>query len=472
MDGILKRHINTMSSRSSTYRAGAASICITPQEPLWMAGYAARTAPSRGKISDLFASALAIEDAGGHRFVLVSVDIIAITPIIADVVIEAARCRHGLSRDQMMLVPTHTHYGPEFRPDKQEFFNIPPEFATKLPEVASTVAAAVVQAIDDSISRLEPATMFVRQTRAHFAHNRRRRGVKEGAASTEDVVDHDTPVLDCVDAAGRRNAIVFGYACHNTTIPADDCRYCGDWAGFAREHLQAMHPGATILFVPGAGADQDPEPHGSIELSQQHGREIAEAIHTSLQGPGIELSGSFSTAFELVSLPLQPLTQDALEQMQKSDDPPRRVKAKYLLNELQRGEELITSYGAPIQIVRLGNELLIISLSGEPVVDWARKFKHEAGCHCVSRCEFPAADSKLQAPRPPLTWVAGYCNDMFGYLPTRRIQAEGGYEGGRANLWSWIPAPFTDDVERQVTQAVHRLLGQVGAGGWGLGVGE
>jgi hypothetical protein len=47
---------------------------------------------------------------------------------------------------------------------------------------------------------------------------------------------------------------------------------------------------------------------------------------------------------------------------------------------------------------------------------------------------------------------------MFGYLPTRRVQAEGGYEGGRANLWSPIPAPFTDDVEDRVTEAVFRLI--------------
>jgi hypothetical protein len=50
---------------------------------------------------------------------------------------------------------------------------------------------------------------------------------------------------------------------------------------------------------------------------------------------------------------------------------------------------------------------------------------------------------------------------MFGYLPTRRVQAEGGYEGGRANLWSWIPAPFTDDVEDRIAAAVRRAVERV-----------
>ena len=58
-------------------------------------------------------------------------------------------------------------------------------------------------------------------------------------------------------------------------------------------------------------------------------------------------------------------------------------------------------------------------------------------------------------------WVAGYCNDMYGYVPTRRIQQEGGYEGGRANLWSWLPAPFADDVEDRVTAAIRRLMDMI-----------
>jgi hypothetical protein len=126
--------------------------------------------------------------------------------------------------------------------------------------------------------------------------------------------------------------------------------------------------------------------------------------------------------------------------MLESDDPPQRVKARFILEALERGEKLITTYRAPVQVVRFGNKLLMIALSGEPVVDWAHKFKHEF---------------------EPLVWVAGYCNDMFGYVPTRRVQAEGGYEGGRANLWSSIPAPFTDDVEDRITTAVHRLVERV-----------
>ncbi len=259
------------------------------------------------------------------------------------------------------------------------------------------------------------------------------------------MVDHDVPVLECVDAAGIRKAIVFGYACHNTTIPPSDLRYCGDWAGFAKEQLQQANPAATTLFIPGAGGDQDPEPSGSVDLSRQYGRDIANAVQRSLNGPGIEITGAIRAEWEDVPLALQPLTPDLLRNMLRSDDSPQRVKARFLLDQLDRGEELITTYPVPVQTVRFGNVLVIVALSGEPVVDWALKFKRE-----LSTLEFRGTS--------PLIWVAGYCNDMFGYVPTRRVQAEGGYEGGRANLWSWIPTPFTEDLEDRISDAVHRLV--------------
>jgi hypothetical protein len=110
--------------------------------------------------------------------------------------------------------------------------------------------------------------------------------------------------------------------------------------------------------------------------------------------------------------------------------------------------------------VRFGNELLLVALSGEPVIDWAHKLKSEYQ-QAARDGEPPTKISKRDPDNPssfPAVWVAGYCNDVFDYVPTRRIQSEGGYEGGRANLWNWIPAPFTDDVEDRVTAAVDRLV--------------
>ena len=60
------------------YKAGVATKVITPKQSMWMAGYASRTKPSEGKLHDLYAKAVCLEDAAGKRLVLVTTDLIGI----------------------------------------------------------------------------------------------------------------------------------------------------------------------------------------------------------------------------------------------------------------------------------------------------------------------------------------------------------------------------------------------------------
>src|SRR5437762_2681186 len=59
---------------STSWKAGAARIQITPAHSVWMTGFAARTNSSTGTLQELYAKALALEDASGQRAVLVTTD--------------------------------------------------------------------------------------------------------------------------------------------------------------------------------------------------------------------------------------------------------------------------------------------------------------------------------------------------------------------------------------------------------------
>src|SRR3954469_24389987 len=104
-----------MSSIPFTFRAGAASVTVTPDEPLWLAGYAVRNEPARGKITELYASALALEDRAGQQLVIASLENLSITPAITEPVAAALQSKHGLSRHELLFAATHTHYAPEHR---------------------------------------------------------------------------------------------------------------------------------------------------------------------------------------------------------------------------------------------------------------------------------------------------------------------------------------------------------------------
>ena len=96
------------------------------------------------------------------------------------------------------------------------------------------------------------------------------------AANPEGPVDHDVPVLRVETPDGKLRAVVFGYACHNTTLQF--YQWCGDYAGFAQKYLEEKHPGATALFWMGCGGDANPLPRSKVELCKKYGRELADAV--------------------------------------------------------------------------------------------------------------------------------------------------------------------------------------------------
>src|SRR5205085_4451831 len=153
---------------------------------------------------------------------------IAVTREITAAVAEQVRQRWDLSRERLMICVSHTHCGPEVRPDKVPFFHIPPEFAAKIEPYVQWLIERLAEVIGNALADLQPARLTARQTTADFAHNRR----------GSDAVDHDVPLMEVTAPDGVRRAVVFGYACHNTTMPPEDGRYSGDYAGFAQAALQ------------------------------------------------------------------------------------------------------------------------------------------------------------------------------------------------------------------------------------------
>ena len=58
---ILTLCVFTLHAAETEWKAGVAKVVITPKEPMWMAGFAARSKPAEGTAQDLFAKALALE---------------------------------------------------------------------------------------------------------------------------------------------------------------------------------------------------------------------------------------------------------------------------------------------------------------------------------------------------------------------------------------------------------------------------
>lgn len=422
----------------TAWKAGVAAVKITPEEPLWMAGYASRKKPSEGVAADLFAKALAIEDPVGTRLVIVTLDLISVPRTLRDWLEAAVQEKHALKPPSLLMNCSHTHCGPELRASRLADDEAKVPHAPAAERYVAALQQKLVALVGDALARLTPARLDFQRGRAGFAMNRRRPTRKgyNNAPYFDGPVDHEVPVLRVADLQGKLVAVLFGYACHNTTM--GDYLIRGDYAGYAQQYLEEEHPGVTALFMIGCGGDQNPYPRGKEEHAKYHGRSLALAVEAALQTPPKPLRGPLCLAFEDVSLAFAPVPpREELEKTAASNKTPDAGHAQRLLKELQETGKIRATYACPVQVVRFGRDLTLVAIGGETVVDYALRLKRElAG---------------------PSVWLAGYSNDVFTYLPSARVLREGGYEAGGASKWGSLPGPFAADVEDRVVGKILEL---------------
>ena len=426
------------------WRAGVAVADITPEGPMWMGGYAARTRPSSGVATPLRAKALAIADGQGGRFVFVTFDAIGIPRELRLEVARRLQARAGVKPEEFVLGASHTHSAPEFRRGRVPASH--PGGADAARAYLERLETKLTEVALQALAGLAPARVTYVRARAGFAMNRRlpRGNGFTNAPNPEGPVDHDVPVLKVEGADGKLRAVVFGYACHNTTLTQTNYEICADYAGFAQRDFEQDHPGATALFLTGCAGDQNPYPRGTLALAQAHGRTLATAIDAALGTTGVRLGGRVRAAYGEVSLRYAEVpSREEYQARIGGRDRQLAEHAQRMLARLDAERTLPATYPYPVQVVRLGEALTVVALGGEVVVDYSLRLKRELG-----------GSAK--------TWVAAYANDVLGYIPNERVLRERGYEGEEASrLGSLHPSPWAPGLEEQIVGKVHSLLGEL-----------
>ncbi|MEN6606616.1 MAG: neutral/alkaline non-lysosomal ceramidase N-terminal domain-containing protein [Bryobacteraceae bacterium] len=415
------------------WKAGVAKVAITPSEPMWLAGFAARTKPSEGVRQDIFVSALALQDETGKTSVLVAIDLVGIKREMAEEL--AARCEklYGITRDRLVFNVSHTHSAPVVSEDLTPIYDMNDALREASRRYSKVFVEKTMDAIGKAIHDLAPANLTFGQGLAGIAVNRRR----VSRRSLPGPVDHDVPVLAVRDAKGALRVVVVGYACHATAL--NDYLISNDWPGFAREAIEKAHPGATALFVQGCGADSNSLPRGGEALARKHGETLAAAAEQVLKGKMKPVAGPLRTALECVDVPFHNiLTREELQKRLEAKQLMYRKPARVLLDELDRNGKLPTSYPYPVQVWQFGKSLKFIVLGGETVVDYSLRLKGQYGFDD--------------------TWVAGYSNDILAYIPSKRVSQEGGYEGGEALILFARPGVFSAAVEEIIVEKVGDLV--------------
>jgi hypothetical protein len=424
------------------WKAGVSQTVITPTEALWMAGYGGRTAPAEGAHHDLRIRALALEDEKGHRGVLVATDTLGITKPIYEDVCRLVKDRCGLNRDQIVLNATHTHSGPVLKSGLYDTYPLTPEHIAAIEKYSTKLTGQLVDLIAAAIDNLEPAKVSRGVGTCTFAVNRRTNREPDVPMLREanlllGPVDHSVPVLAVHRPDGSLKGVFFLYACHNTTLSWQ--LWCGDYAGFAQYALEKKYPGSVALFGMGCGADQNPLPRRTLELSEGYGNRLADAVSAVLESGLEPLPAKLETsqAFVPIAFDGHPSREELEKQKGTASNYVERWATR-LLKELDAGQKWPETYPYPIQVWRLGGEQLLVTMGGEVVIDYDLRLKAELG------------DS---------VWVAGYVNDVMAYIPSRRVIIEGGYEGNSSMYVYGQPAHrWRQDTEERIVEGIHKLV--------------
>jgi len=424
-----------------SWEAGVAKAVITPDKPMWLAGYGGRDHPAEGTLHDLWIKVLALEDAEGQRAVILTSDLCGIAQEMYENVCRKFQEKFGLDRSRIMLTFSHNHCAPVTRGDLIDYYPLDEEQQQRVEEYSDRLEAQMVATTEQALARMVPARLEVGEGVCTFAVNRRNNpeaGVAEMLKRGEKPkgpVDHSVPVLAVRTAEGGLLALVFGYACHNTTLAF--YQWCGDYAGFAQIALEESHPGTTAMFFLGCGGDQNPIPRRDLAWCEKYGAQLAAAVEEVLRGPLKPLSPKLRTAFDFVTLRFERNpTREELEEAVSGANPIRSRWAKRWLALLDAGKAFPRTYPYPVQVWRLGEQLWI-SLGAEAVVDYALRFKKELG---------------------PGTWIGGYAHNQVAYIPSRRVWEEGGYEGGNLYEYGHPADRWAEDVEDRIAATVARLV--------------
>jgi hypothetical protein len=274
---ILAALTGTAFAADADWKAGFASIKITPETPVMMSGYAARIKPFQEVAQDIYAKALVLEDSGGQRAVVVTTDLVGMSRSEVEPLAQKITEKTRLSREQILLTWSHSHAGPDLSLNPNPSGGVAPADAANRVVYTRWLIDRLVELVARANATLEPVRLSHGRGVAGFVMNRREftaKGIILGVAP-QGPVDRSVPCSGSTASMGnrascssappattRRSAAGITRFAATTpatpsTIPGKKSRSAGhvhDGLRRRRQSLPARHAGAGEGARRGAGA--------------------------------------------------------------------------------------------------------------------------------------------------------------------------------------------------------------------------
>jgi hypothetical protein len=416
--------------------AGVAKTDITPTESLYMGGYSAnmRDAPSDGTYGRIFIRSIAFDDSANKLVFIVS-DLVGYEDY--DGIREKVSDATGIPFDHILLASTHNHAAPTIGGR-----NAVSTWSSQFPD-------KVVETVRNAINDLEPVTIGAGTGHSSIAMNRRKNmedtvsyltfdennssqsagkfetdtpvlihemaGVYRLGMNPDGSVDDEVGIIRIDTMKGKPKAVIVNYACHGTSLGGRNQTISPEWMGHMIEYVEDEIPGVTGVFLQGAAGDINPRFVGGLDGVVDDLERTADL--------GYEIGEEVVRVFHEIRTdePLNPKIQLANTEIECP------LKYNHVMEDFRK-----TTTFVPTTVIKI-DELTLVTFPGEMFHDIGKQIKANT--------------------RNRYSFLVGYCNGGFGYLPTQAAFSEGGYEPNSSRF-----APVTEKIYvRKVIQLLAEL---------------
>ena len=414
---------------------GVAQTDITPEHPVWLAGYGDRDKRSEGVYQPLRAGAIYL--GADDEVILIPADIFGFDLAYTAQAKQRIAAATGMLPHQIILTASHTHCGPLFYP-----MNMPGEPEL---EYAEWLCVRLVELAVAAHARPVAGKISFSRTPSELGVNRRllRDGVVAMAPNPEGPIDRDLDTLWFEDDGGELLATLTVYGCHATSLSG--YLVGGDYPGFLCRALEE-ETRAPAFFSTGCAGDVRPWyklgsedfPRPEVDGVEAAGRGVAtEVLRRRAFATAVDAEDlTIADCFHLLPYEKLPSAED-LRRLARKEKGLLRDWAVYVDGLLEHGP-LPGACPHEIQVLQFNSGFRLLFLGGEVL--------SEIGMHIK------------KALAPATTVTVAYSNGLIGYIPSKNAHPYGGYEVDGSHFYFRLPAPFTDDVEDRIVARSLELV--------------
>lgn len=407
-------------------------IDITLKENLKLGGFAHRDGRYIGVKNNLYLRGLIIE-VNNRKVVIFTADILFWSKEIVKELSNIIEEKYHICKEGIIFSATHNHSGPLLPKDML------PELGEYSQDYSQFLKEKVIHLLDSIFMNPIDVHAEYIEDKMYFGVNRR---LKENRkvlmkANCQGEIDNTCSLIKFKNAiSGKIESILINYALHANVT--DDNYVNTDYPGIICKNIEEKFEGSVVLFLQGFSGNIRPKLvigeeffRGTFETVENLGNQISNKIMQIISKDGDIVKPELDSYSLRIKMPMDLSVQRENELFHAENNDFFLRWLKFIKEYPEKELDGIYLY---IQGIKLSKDLMVITLNGEVVTEYAIYIKER-----YKNINF---------------LTLGCSNGMIGYLATKEQLLEGGYESEDFIYYFGLPGKYSIEIDNIIKGAM------------------